>query len=63
MGEGGLQNVLEFWEVRGSQDSKAGTLDEMPYNREREHVEPTSSRKTGHQVSDGVAIPKLNSDP
>ena len=28
----------------------------MPYNGERELVEPTSSRKTGHQVRDGVAI-------
>jgi hypothetical protein len=28
----------------------------MPYSRERESVEPTSSRKTGHQVKDGVAI-------
>ena len=56
MGEGGLQNVLEFWEVRGSQDSKAGTLDEMPYSREREFIESTSSRKTRHQVRKEVAI-------
>jgi hypothetical protein len=27
---GDLQNVLESWEVRDSQDSKGGTLDEMP---------------------------------
>jgi hypothetical protein len=32
--------------VRGSQDSKGGTLDEMPDSRERELIEPTSSRKT-----------------
>lgn len=31
----------------------------MPYSEERELVEPTSSRKTGHQVKDGVAIPLL----
>ena len=53
-----LQNVPETWEVRDSQDSKAGTLDEMPDSRERELIEPTSSRKTGHQVRDGVAIPQ-----
>ena len=53
-----LQNVPETWEVRDSQDSKGGTLDEMPNSRERELIEPTSSRKTGHQVRDGVAIPQ-----
>jgi hypothetical protein len=42
-----LQNVLETWEVRDSQDSKGGTLDEMPNSGEREIIEPTSSRKTG----------------
>jgi hypothetical protein len=26
-------------------------------SREREHIEPTFSRKTGHQVRDGIAIP------
>ena len=53
-----LQNAPETWEVRDSQDSKGGTLDEMPNSRERELIEPTSSRKTGHQVRDGVAIPQ-----
>jgi hypothetical protein len=43
--------------VRDSQDSKGGTLDEMPYSEEEKKlVEPTSSRKTGHQVRNGVAI-------
>ena len=51
-----LQNVPKTCEVRDSQDSKGGTLDEMPYSRERELVEPTYSRKTGHQVRDGVAV-------
>jgi hypothetical protein len=37
-------------EVREFQDSKGGTLDEMPYSEERELVKPSSSRKTGHQV-------------
>jgi hypothetical protein len=41
--------------MRDSQDSQEGTLDEMPDNRERELIEPTSIRKTGHQVRDGVA--------
>ena len=53
-----LQNVPETWEVRYYQDSKRGTLDEMPYSREKELIEPTSSRKTGHQVRDDVSIPQ-----
>ena len=44
--------------MRDSQDSKGGTLDEMSDNRERELIEPTSSRKTGHQVREGFAIPQ-----
>jgi hypothetical protein len=52
------QNAPEIWEVRDSQESKGGTLDEKPHNRERELIEPTSSRKTGDQVRDGVAIPQ-----
>jgi hypothetical protein len=48
-----LQNVPETWEVRDSQDSKGGTLDEMPNSRERELIEPTSSRKIGHQMRRG----------
>jgi hypothetical protein len=46
----------ETWDIRDSQEWKGGTLDEMPNSRERELIEPTSSRKTGHQVMDGVAI-------
>ena len=53
-----LQNLPETWDVRDSQDSKGGTLDEMPYIGERDLVEPISSRKTGHQMRDGVAIPQ-----
>jgi hypothetical protein len=44
--------------VRDSQNSKKGALDEMLYTEEREIVEPTSSRKTGHQVRDGIVIPQ-----
>jgi hypothetical protein len=44
--------------VKGSQDSKGETLDEMPESRERKLIEPTSSSKTGHQVREGVAIPQ-----
>jgi hypothetical protein len=59
MGGGGtLQNVPESWDLRDSQDSKRRNLDEIPYIGERELVEPTSSRKMGHQVRDGVAIPQ-----
>ena len=57
-GWGTLQNAPETWEVRDSQDSKGGTLDEMPDSREGELIEPTSSRKTGHQGRGGVAIPQ-----
>jgi hypothetical protein len=43
--------------VRDSQDSKRGTLDEMPYSGERKLVEPTSSRDRAS--SEGkVAIPR-----
>jgi hypothetical protein len=38
--------------VRDFQESKGGTLDEMPYLGERELVELTPSRKTGYQVRD-----------
>ena len=44
---GTLLNTPETWKVRHSQDSKKGTLDEMP-----------SSRKTGHQMKEGIAIPQ-----
>jgi hypothetical protein len=57
-GRGTLQNAPETWEVRDSQDSKRRTLDKMLYSGERELVEPTSNRKTRHQVRDGVAIPQ-----
>ena len=53
---GSLKNAQETREVKYSLDSKGGTLDEMPNNREREIIEPTSSRKTEQQVRDGVAI-------
>jgi hypothetical protein len=53
-----LQNVQETWEVRDSWNSKEGALDELPYIGERELAEPTSRRKTGNQVKDGVAIPQ-----
>ena len=42
--------------MRDSQDSKGGTLDEMP-DRERKFIELTFSR-TVHQVREGVAIPQ-----
>jgi hypothetical protein len=33
-------------------------FDEMPNSKEREFIEPTSSRKTGHQVRDRVVNPQ-----
>jgi hypothetical protein len=44
------------WETLRTQ--REGILDEMSYSVERELIEPTSSRKTGHQVRDEVAIPQ-----
>jgi hypothetical protein len=41
----------ETWDVRDSQHSKGGTIGEMPYRGERrELLEPSSNKKTGHQV-------------
>jgi hypothetical protein len=55
---------LETWEVRDSQDPKGGTLDEMPNSGERQLVESSSSRKTGHQVERWGCHPTVkNSDP
>jgi hypothetical protein len=48
----------DTWEASNSQDSKGSTLDEMSYSEERELLETTSSRKTGHQVKNEVAIPQ-----
>ena len=58
-----LQNISETREMRDSQDSKRGTLDEMPNIGERKLVEPTSSRKTGHQGGMGLPSNGQNSDP
>jgi hypothetical protein len=44
--------------VRDPQDSKRGTLDEILSSREKELKEPTSNRKTVHQMRDRVAIPQ-----
>jgi hypothetical protein len=61
---GTLWNVPETWEMRDSQVSKGGTLGKMPYSGERELIESTSSRKTGHQVKGcGCHATIKNSDP
>ena len=44
--------------MRDSQDSKGRILDEMFYVGERELLDSSSSRKTGHQMRFGVAIPQ-----
>jgi hypothetical protein len=46
-----LQNIPETWEVKDS-------LDEMPESRERQLIEPTTSRKTGHQMREWEGIPQ-----
>jgi hypothetical protein len=48
----------ETWEMRDFQDSNGKILDETPCSRERELIAPTFSRKTGHQMSNWVAIPQ-----
>jgi hypothetical protein len=59
-----LQNAPETWEVRDSHASKKGTLDDMPNSRQRELIELTSNRKTGHQmINREGASPSHNSDP
>ena len=61
---GGGEHPLETWEVRDSQDSKRGNLDEMPKSGERELVESTSSTKTEQQVDVWGCIPAVkSSDP
>jgi hypothetical protein len=48
----------ETWEVRDCQDSKGRILDEMPNSRERDLIKSTSGIKTGHQMSECVALPQ-----
>ena len=45
--------------MRDSQDSKGGTLDEMPNSREREFIEPISNRKTRNQMREGGCHPTV----
>jgi hypothetical protein len=40
---------VEYYSARDTQESKGVTLDEMTYSGEKELVEFTSRRKTGHQ--------------
>jgi hypothetical protein len=50
---GGWEDLAECTRDLGGErlsGLKAGTLDEMFYSRERKLIEPTSSRKIGHQV-------------
>jgi hypothetical protein len=55
-GWGILQNVPETWDVKDFQDSKGGTPNVMHCSGERELIELTSNRNTGHQVRDVIAI-------
>ena len=45
---GTLQNVPENLGGGGALGFKEGSLDEIPYCVEKELVDPTSTRKTGH---------------
>jgi hypothetical protein len=44
--------------VRHSQDLKRETLDEILYSRDWKLIEPTSIRKMGNRVRDGIVIPQ-----
>jgi hypothetical protein len=57
---GNLQNAPETLIAKDCQGSKGWTLDVMPNSRERELIEPTSSRMRGHQVKEVFATPKSN---
>ena len=62
MGEG-LESTRDLGGERLS-ELKGRTLDEMPNSEERELIEPTSSRETGHQVDGWGCHPTVkNSDP
>ena len=53
----------ETWEVRNAHESKRGTLNQLPNSEKKELVEPTSSRKTRHQVEEWGSNPIVkNSD-
>ena len=61
-----LQNVSETWEVRDSQFSKEPSINKMSNRRDRENIEPTSSRKKDRasNAGEGVRHPHShNSDP
>jgi hypothetical protein len=49
--------------MKDSQDSKGRTLAEMPDTRERELIEPTSKRKSGHQMKKSETIPQSHLCP
>ena len=51
---GGCSRVHQRPGRKETQDSKGGTLDEMPDSRERELMKPISSVKTRHQMWEGV---------
>ena len=56
---GGWRDPPEYTrDLGGERLLLRGTLEEISYIGERELVEPTSSRKTGYQVRDGVDIPQ-----
>ena len=48
--------------MRDSQNSKGRTLDETPNSRERDLIQTTSSRKTGHQMREEVLSHSHNCD-
>jgi hypothetical protein len=60
---GTYQNVPPIWEMRYSQVSELGTIDEIPYSVGRKIIEPISYRNSAHQVKDGLPFHSQNSVP
>jgi hypothetical protein len=52
-----FQDAPEIWEVRDYYESKEGILDEMTDTGEKGVIK-ASTRKTGHQMREGFAIPQ-----
>jgi hypothetical protein len=52
-------SLLNSWSIFFFKDPKSGISDEVPKSGERELVESTYSRKTGHQVEGWVCHPTV----
>jgi hypothetical protein len=58
LGDRRLGEPSRIYQRHGRWDTPKTQRNEIPNSRERELIEPTSSRKWWHHVRDGVAIPQ-----